>query len=128
MMDLARLGEDRRMTADAIKDVSGMFRTFAGKIESWNLEDENGNPVSLEPIEVPVPDSRDLSATRRETPAEAKYRVLMEQDMDMVMSLVLAWLDGMVGTPGPLGGTSNAGGQSEEVSIPMDALSSAPPS
>lgn len=120
VLDLARMGEgDKKFGVEDIQDIDKMIRMFAGRIVSWNLEDENGDPVSLEPQEVDG---------QRETPAEARYRALMDRDMDMVLDLVLSWLDGMVGTPGPLDGSSHSGGQSEEVSIPMEPLSASLPS
>lgn len=126
VLDLARMGEgDKKFGVEDIQDIDKMIRMFAGRIVSWNLEDENGDPVSLEPVMV---DGPQFQQKVRETPAEARYRALMDRDMDMVLDLVLAWLDGMVGTPGPLDGSSHSGGQSEEVSIPMEPLSASLPS
>lgn len=120
VLDLARLGDGgKKFGVEDIQDIDKMIRMFASRLVSWNLEDEDGHPASLEP--------QDIDG-RRETPAEARYRALMDRDMDMVMDMVLAWLDGMVGTPGPLDGTSHSGGPSEEVSIPMEPLSASPPS
>jgi hypothetical protein len=117
MMGLSRLQDIKRLDPESIRDITGLFRMFASKLETWNLE-EDGQPIDFVPQQVDG---------QRETPAEARYRVLMDQDMDFVMDLVFAWIDGMVGTPGPLEKTSKGGGQSEEALIPMEALSGALP-
>lgn len=122
MLDLARMSPGKKVQPEDIQDIDKLIRSFAGRIVSWNLEDEEGNPVSFEPLTI---EGRD--GVKRETPAEARYRVLMDRDMDMVLDLVFAWLDGMVGTPGPLGKTLNDGGPSEEVLIPMEPLSASLP-
>lgn len=126
VLNLARMGEGgKKFGVEDIQDIDEMIRIFAGRLVSWNLEDEDGDPVSLEPVHVETGDS--IGTLQRETPAEARYRVLMERDMGMVLDLVLAWLDGMVGTPGPLDKNSHSGGPSEEVSIPMEPLSASLP-
>lgn len=75
---------------------------YLNRIVSWNLEDENDQPVP------------------------ADYFGLMSQDADFAMALVMAWMDGVLGTPGPLGRNSNDGMPPEGVSIPMETLSPVP--
>jgi|ERR1044072_567283 hypothetical protein len=121
MMDLMELTNRDSLDPGDIKRMDKLFRTFAGcpdecvqthedlggepgvrhyisKIKSWNLEEDG----------IPVPPT---------------YEGLMDQDMEFVVALVFAWMDGQVGTPGELGKDSNDGGRSVEVSIPMEPLS-----
>lgn len=72
---------------------------YENRIVSWNLEGEDGRPVP------------------------ADYRGLVDQDFDFASALAYAWLDGVLGTPGPLAPTSNDGGPPGAESIPMAALS-----
>lgn len=76
---------------------------YANRIVSWNLEEEDGTAVP------------------------ANYEGLLSQDIDFVMAVCFAWMDGVVGTPGPLDGNSLAGGQSVEALIPMETSSLALP-
>lgn len=75
---------------------------YLNRIVSWNLEDEDDQPVP------------------------ADYYGLMSQDADFAMTLVMAWMDGVLGTPGPLGRNSNDGMPPEGVSIPMETLPPVP--
>ena len=68
------------------------------KIESWNLEEEDGTPIPQD------------------------FAGLMGQDFDFVLAVVMGWLDGVVGTSGPLGQSSNAGTPSEAPPMPMETL------
>lgn len=102
MLDLARLSNGNKLTSDAVEDIDKLFRTFAQALVSWNLEDDAGQPVP------------------------ATYEGLMSQDLDFVMALAMAWMDGMVGTPGPLDGNSSGGERSEVPPMPMETLSANP--
>lgn len=75
---------------------------YLNRLVSWNLEDEDDQPVP------------------------ADYYGLMSQDADFAMTLVMAWMDGVLGTPGPLGRNSNDGMPPEGVSIPMETLPPVP--
>jgi len=74
---------------------------YPNKIISWNLEDEG----------VPVP---------------ADYAGLTSLDFDFAQDIVMAWLDGIIGTPGPLDQTSNGGTPSVEGLMTMALPSDAP--
>lgn len=103
-----------------ITDVMKLIRMFAGcplncdweheeengnhyvnRVKSWNLEDEDGNPIPTD------------------------YHGVMSQDLDFVTSMIHAWIDAQVGVSDELGKGSNSGGPSEEVKIPMETLSPA---
>lgn len=74
---------------------------FNSRIISWNLEDDAGRPL------------------------EPGYESFTDQDADFTVSVVLSWLNGVLGTSGPLDGTSSDGKPPEVVSIPMETLSPA---
>jgi hypothetical protein len=67
---------------------------YPNKIISWNLEEEG----------VPVP---------------ADYAGLTSLDFDFAQDVVMAWLDGIIGTPGPLEQTSKDGTPSVEELMSM---------
>ena len=75
---------------------------FTSRIVDWNLEDEHGRP--LEPC----------------------YESFTDQDADFTVPVVMAWLEGVMGTPAPLDETSSDGKPPGAVSIPMETLSLAP--
>lgn len=123
-MELAKVLDDREgYTTEELRALDTLMRIFAGcpagcdqehpelagqsgghftsRIVSWNLEDEYGN--ALEP----------------------GYRAFTDQDADFTVDVLMAWLEGVMGTPGPLDGTSNDGKPPEVVSIPMETLSPA---
>lgn len=81
---------------------------YLNRLVSWNLEEVDSRNDNF----VPVP---------------ANYEGLIAQDFDFSLNLAMAWLNSIVGTPGPLEPTSSAGGQPAEESIPMETLSLAPP-
>lgn len=109
-----------KLSASDLAEVGRLFRVLAGcpaecldqheelppgqehylnRLVSWNLEEDDGTPVP------------------------ADYHGLMSQDIDFAIELVMAWLDGVLGTPGPLEPSSNDGMPPAGVSIPMETLS-----
>lgn len=78
---------------------SGSGQHYSSRIISWNFEDEDGAPID------PTPEN------------------FFEQDLDLTLPVVMAWIEEIGGTPGPLEMPSSAGGPSEGESIPMDVLS-----
>lgn len=87
------------LTEEDAEAVDALFSGFAQALVSWNLEDEDGNPVP---------------ATK-----EGVY----DQDFDFILSLINDWIGVVSGTPGDLGKGSNSGPQFPEVSLPMAPLS-----
>lgn len=114
MVDLTQISA-RGFRPEDITQVNDLFALFAGCLISWNLEDEDGKPISFEPQMLEVP-------ARLETEQEAKLRAVKDQDMDFVMSLVMAWMDGVVSTPAPLPAQSNSGERSEVPFLTMEPL------
>jgi len=123
LLDLASLAGMKTMAKDDLEKLDILFRIFAGcpvgctwphddqggncyvsKIKSWNLEDEDAGCV------VSVPPN---------------YAGFMEQDINLQMAVVFAWMNGVIGNPGELGKGSTGGGALAEASIPMEILSPA---
>lgn len=123
LMALARLGGGHKFTAEDVKDIDGLFGLFASKLISWNLETEDGAPITFDPEMVTLYGSDGSVISRLETDAEAKTRVFRAQDMDFAMDLVLAWVDAVIGVPAPLEQKSDDGAPWEAGSIPMEVLS-----
>lgn len=100
LMELSRLVDMPTVTredkeAKTRRSVESLFSA----IVSWNLEDENGNPV--------------------EPTLENLYR----EDEEFVATLLVAWMTAVAGVSPPLNQQSSAGKPSVEASIPMELLS-----
>jgi len=99
------LGTVRRIRAlpddaDALEET---LRVFVPALVSWNLRDEDDQPVP------------------------ATTEALNDLDMDFVSAILAAWMSAVTGeVPDPLERRSNGGGPSLEASIPMEALSASP--
>jgi len=116
LANIVELADRARNVSDGVKalsEVIELFRVFGSKLVSWNLETEEGEPVSLEPLEI---------SGQRETPTEACVRVVMDQDLDFALEIVYAWIDALVGTSDPLERSLPSGELSLEESIPMETL------
>lgn len=109
LMDLANM--DRKFGPEERGKLDSLFTLFMRCVREWNLshevevENEAGEVIGEKVI--PTPRTREG---------------LMEHDPDFVLDLVFAWMDGVIGTPGPLEQRSDGGKPSEEVSIPMETL------
>lgn len=100
LMDLARFGAGgAKFGIEDMKEIKGLFDLFASKLISWNLETEDGKPV----------------------PATAQG--LGDQDMDLAMDLVMAWVGAVIGVSDPLEQSSTDGTPYPAESIPMETLS-----
>lgn len=98
LLDLADMTPEKLKDAGVKQEMEELFRIFMDNVRGWNLESEDGEPVPC------------------------TYEGLMEQDMDFVLSMALAWLDGVVSVSGPLERKSNAGKPLEAPQIPMEIL------
>lgn len=72
---------------------------LAERIDSWNLEDEDGNPVP--------------------PTLEAMY----EEDDDLILDIINRWTDAVSAVRAPLPQSSPSGEPSLVASVPMEALS-----
>lgn len=99
MRDLLAVMELASLAGASLRDqavgVGRLTEKLAELIVSWNLEDEDGNPV----------------------PATAEG--VQGQDMDFVLALCESWIDAVAGVPAPLPQPSEDGAPSLEASIPM---------
>lgn len=86
-----------------ISHVGDQLARMGDKLISWNLEDpETGNPIP------------------------ATSEAVLDQDKDLMVAILNAWLDGMAGVAAPLESSSPSGEPSPAVSeIPMEPLSNA---
>jgi hypothetical protein len=101
LIDLSDIPRDRIVAGNEKDRIEQLFRIFMENVVSWNLEHE-------------VKDGTE------ETPCT--YEGLLLHDPDFVLNLALAWMDGVVATPGPLGEKSSDGKPSEVPPIPMEIL------
>lgn len=86
-------------TADELGQVRDLLERFAGVLVSWNLEDDDDQPV----------------------PADVDG--LLAQDLGFVMQVITAWADAVSGVPAPLPQPSPGGEPSLAASIPMETSS-----
>ena len=93
-----------QMTEEDLELVTGVFSGFAEYLVSWNLEDDDDQPIPA-----------DLAG-------------LKKQDMGFVMEIVQAWLENAGEVGAPLPQPSSSGRPSLEGSLPMEPLSASPPS
>jgi hypothetical protein len=82
-----------------LKRVGQLFSRFAGVLVSWNVEDEDGQPV---------PPTREGIGS---------------QDFQFVMEIITSWITEISSAPPPLPGNSSG---PPEASIPMESLPSSP--
>jgi len=85
--------------AENIKATRELLSRFAAALVSWNVEDEEGEPVP------PTLDS------------------IFAEDLGFVLAVIKAWMDAIAGVSGPLAPSLPAGEPSPEASIPMESLS-----
>lgn len=116
-IELIDLAERGTHSAEDLVEVDRLFRIFGGCPTKCTMahDDRDGDHYVNRIV------SWNLTQDGKEVPAN--YRGLMSEDMAFVVSLVYAWVEGQIGTGGELGKGSKSGGPSEEVSIPMEALS-----
>ncbi|SCK20062.1 hypothetical protein YUYDRAFT_02077 [Streptomyces sp. ScaeMP-e48] len=96
------LGEFLNLQGIGEVDKSSLFeqlREMSQSLLTWNLEDENGDPVPVSP------------------------EAVFEQDQDLMIALATAWMQGLAGVSAPLEPSSTDGQPSLEANIPMEPLS-----
>ncbi|MFJ7269431.1 hypothetical protein ACIQV3_22765 [Streptomyces sp. NPDC099050] len=95
-LDITGLGGEED---PGVRHIGDQLKKMADKLIAWNLEGEDGAPVP--------------------TTAEA----VLEQDRDLMVAVLGAWLDTLNGVSAPLEPSSTGGDPSLVESIPMDTLS-----
>lgn len=105
-LEIAELADVDVTSADAddVAAVLKLFEHFVNSVKDWNLEDDDGEPV---------PTTVDGLKTL---------------DINFVMDVIGAWMDGVKGMSPGLPPPSESGPPSQEASIPMEALSPSPES
>ena len=81
------------------ENIEAQFTTLAGSMVSWNLDDDDGKPISCD------------------------YEGLRVQDFDFVMKIMLGWMQAISSVPESLGKDSNSGGTSPEASLGLASVS-----
>jgi hypothetical protein len=104
MLELAQKVQGKLAPED-IGIIGELFGTFAAAVVSWNLEHEEASEVPGVSTWVPTPIS---------------VAGLEKHDGDFVLDMIMAWIDGAIGTPGETGKESDDGKPSVEASMPMD--------
>jgi hypothetical protein len=105
LMSIAELaGATEEHGAGAMQSVRDLFAGFADALVSWNLEDDDDQPVP------------------------ATYEGMLTQDFDFMMSVVQQWMTAVAGVAAPLGRGSSGGETALEASLPMAPLSTSPSS
>jgi len=84
--------------ADAADEATLMYRQLAGALVSWNLLDDDDKPVP------------------------ATYEGLQDQELDLVLEIVHAWMEAIATVDPTLRGTSSSGATFPEGSLRMEAL------
>jgi hypothetical protein len=89
---------DRLRAGAGLAAVRDLVATFAEQLMSWNLQTEDGQdvPISLEG--------------------------LLDQEVDLATSAILAWMDAMTTVSTSLGKASTSGPMSDPPDFPMEAL------
>lgn len=116
---MKRMSVDDMLYLTSLKDIRGeseteeglakMLEILAEGILSWNLEDEQGNPVAVElghSRHPAAPECCSCCPEDREThPATGLYA----QDMDLIIQILNTWVS-VIKVSRPLPKTSNSGG------------------
>ena len=97
LLALQELADADAMTAD---EARRMFAGFAALLVSWNVEDDDDQPVPT------------------------SYKGVASQEPDFIKTIITAFYANVAGTPPPLPGASNSGANSGEGPIPGLASSS----
>jgi len=84
--------------------VGQLYTLLARYLQSWNLSDPDG------------------------APAPTTVEGMWSQNWDLMRAIIWAWWRALIEVPSPLPQPSGDGEQSVEASIPMEVLSTSPPS
>lgn len=87
------------MEKATIEDVNQLLATFSEVLVSWNLENDDDQPIP------------------------ANLDGLKGQDQEFVFSIVMSYVNAVSGVPAPLDGPSPSGDPSLAASIPMETSS-----
>ena len=88
---------DRLRAGSGLGAARELVDTFVSRIQSWNLEDEYGEPVKVGSAE------------------------FLDQEIDLCSAAILCWVDAMSSISTSLGKASTSGPPSAPPNFPMDA-------
>lgn len=91
------------VSAESADGVTGLLEKFASRIISWNLEDDDDQPVP------------------------ADFDGVKTQELGFVMAIVTAWMDAIANVDPTSRASANGTGTFPEVSLPMEPLSASRP-
>lgn len=99
-VEITALSEELKTEAGRTPgNIAKQFTTFAKFLESWNLDDDDDQPVPC------------------------TYEGLKAQDFDFVMAIMMAWMAAIATVPDPLAERSPSGETSPEASLHLASLS-----
>jgi hypothetical protein len=104
LIDQAEALDAKAFKPEDLNVVRELFARFAAVLVSWNVEDDDGQPVP------------------------ATVDGLTSQDFPFVMSVISTWITALSQAPPPLRSASKPGGPPLEASLPMETLPANPPS
>lgn len=102
LLDLQEMSTRADEVAGDKAEFRKVIEVFVGAMLSWNLEDDDDQPV---PVSVDG---------------------VLTQDPDFMMGIITAWTKAISGVADPLGAGSTSGAPSPEGSIPMEPVSPSP--
>lgn len=100
LMDMAAMADKVKTGEADVDEALELFRLFADRLISWNLDDDTDQPVSA-----------DLEGVR-------------SLDTDLFMQIFEGWFEGMTKAPKASRTPSANGSSHPEVSLPMESLPS----
>lgn len=108
LVRFAAVADTDVQTVDGVDDevveaIVGLCNGFAEALVSWNLDDDDGDPI----------------------PATAE--AVMGEDADFILPVIMSWLEAIGSVAAPLGPGSSNGGASLEAGIPMQPVTSPNP-
>lgn len=104
LIDRAEQLDPKTLKPEDVELVDDLLTRWARVLHSWNVEDDDGQPV---------PATREGLGT---------------QDIEFVLPVIVSWAAAVSTAPPPLNGASPSGGSSPEVSLDLAAASQSQPS
>lgn len=98
IMELSDRVSSEKSSAEEAKSTEALLRRFTKALITWNLEDEDGDPIGV------------------------TYEDVADQELPFVKRIIEAWIEVVAGVSEDLGKGSNSGPQFPEVSLPMASL------
>lgn len=92
-------GQLKTGEAKSLSEVRELVDTFAGRLRSWNIEEDDGTPVP------------------------ATVEGVLSLEFPFAAEIIVAWFEAIGSVSDPLGGRSTGGLPLEVPSVPMELLS-----